>query len=243
MNAAPKGRFQAVLFDFAGTLFMPVSPATMMAAALDRIGLVLEADERERLAAEYARVGIAGGPYPSAVPEALAELYAERDLSAENHRRAYVGLLSQVPAPSAELPEVFYEELLRAESWVAYAEAAMVLDALGAGGITVGLISNVGFDLRPILRGNGFAPLAEHLTMSYEVGVAKPHTDIFAAALRTLGTRGQDTLMVGDNAEADHGGVALGMTTLLLPMTPPGSRHGLEVVLELAGGSARSEAV
>jgi putative hydrolase of the HAD superfamily len=239
---AVNGRFRAVLFDFAGTLFMPVAPETMMTAALERIGLELAAEERDRLAAEYARVGIAGGPYPSEVPEALTELYAQRDLSAENHRRAYVGLLSEVSAPTPELAEVFYEELLRFESWVPYAEAAAVLDALTGAGITVGLISNVGFDLRPILRGNGFAALAERLTLSYEVGVAKPDTDIFAAALRTLGSQAQDTLMVGDNAEADDGGVALGMPTLLLPMTPPGSRHGLEAVLGLAGAGGRSEA-
>jgi putative hydrolase of the HAD superfamily len=179
-------------------------------------------------------VGIAGGPYPSAVPEALAERYAQRDLSAENHRRAYVGLLSQVRGPRAELPEAFYEELLRPESWVAYADAAEVLDGLAAAGVTVGMISNVGFDLRPILRGHGFAALARRLTMSYELGVAKPNPAIFTAALGTLGTRPDETLMVGDNANADGGGVALGMATLLLPMTPPGSRHGLETVLALA---------
>jgi HAD superfamily hydrolase (TIGR01509 family) len=222
------------LFDFAGTLFMPVAPETMMAAALSRIGLQLEPGERDHLAAEYARVGIAGGPYPSEVPQALADLYARRDLSSDNHRRAYVGLLSGVPAPSPELPAAFYEELLRPESWVAYAEAGDVVEALTAAGLTVGLISNVGFDLRPILGGHGFSVLVERLTMSYEVEVAKPHREIFAAALGTLDARPEETLMVGDNPEADGGGLALGMTTLLLPMTPPGSRHGLEGVLALA---------
>ncbi|MEA2213961.1 MAG: hypothetical protein QOF83_3909 [Solirubrobacteraceae bacterium] len=227
-------RFRAVLFDFAGTLFMPVAPETMMSAALERIGLQLGTQERDELAAEYARVGIAGGPYPDEVPEALADLYARRDLSAENHRRAYVGLLSGVPAPSPALAGAFYEELLRPESWVAYAEADTVVDALTGAGLRVGLISNVGFDLRPILRGHGFSVLAERLTMSFEVGVAKPHAEIFAAALGALGVGAQETLMVGDNAEADDGGLALGIATLLLPMTPPGSRHGLEVLLALA---------
>lgn len=220
---------RAVLFDFAGTMFMPVAPADMMATALARLGLSPGREEIERLASGYAAAGIAGGPYPSHVPGELARLYAERDLSAENHRRAYVGLAATVPGPPG-LPETFYDELLRPESWVPYADAVAVAEALSARGITIGMISNVGFDLRPVLRGHGLAGLAERLTMSFEIGSAKPGAEIFRAALRTLGTTAAETLMVGDNAEADIGGLALGMPTLLLPMTPPGSRHGLAVV-------------
>ncbi|MEO6859709.1 MAG: HAD-IA family hydrolase [Solirubrobacteraceae bacterium] len=231
-------RLEAVLFDFAGTLFMPAPPRDMMAAALRELGLRLDQAEIERLAADYARVGIAGGPYPSRVPDALARLYAERDLSAGNHRRAYIGLLAEVAGPDARLPETFYDQLLRPESWVPYAEAAEVVATLEDRGVVTGLISNVGFDLRPILRAHGFASLAECLTMSYEVSAAKPSPEIFRAALATLATKPEQTLMVGDNAEADDGGLALGMPTLLLPMTAPGTRHGLELVLRLAGTPA-----
>jgi HAD superfamily hydrolase (TIGR01509 family) len=227
-------RFKAVLFDFAGTLFMPAAPELMMRGALRRLDLGAERPEIDRLARDYARAGIAGGPYPDHVPEELSPLYAQRDLSPENHRRAYVGLMSQVDGPPG-LPETFYDELLHPESWVPYADAAAVVEALHAQGVVTGVISNVGFGLRPILRGHGLEPLAEHLTMSYEVGATKPDPEIFRAALRSLGTRPEETLVVGDNAEADGGGLALGLVTLLLPMTPPGSDHGLEVVTQLVG--------
>lgn len=229
-------RYAGVLFDFAGTLFMPIGPEQMMAGALARLGLELGPEEVGRLAVAYARAGIAGGPYPAHVPDELATAYAERDLSAANHRRAYVGLAATVGGPP-ELPETFYDELLRAEGWVPYSDALGALDALAAAGVTVGMISNVGLDLRPILRGHGFTTIAERLTLSYELGVTKPSRVIFAAALSTLGTRAEQTLMVGDNASADHGGLALGMATLLLPMTPPGSEHGLDAVLGLVGVS------
>jgi HAD superfamily hydrolase (TIGR01509 family) len=222
----------AVLFDFAGTLFMPVAPREMIAGALGRLGLNPGRHEIERLARDYAQAGIAGGPYPSHVPASLAPLYAQRDLSAANHRRAYVGLAGTVRGP-AELPEAVYDELLRPQSWVPYADALDAVEALGARGITGGVISNVGFDLRPILRDHGFGVLADRLTMSYEVGATKPSPEIFAAALETLGASAAQTLMVGDNAEADDGGLALGIPTLLLPMTPPGSHHGLAVVVSL----------
>jgi FMN phosphatase YigB (HAD superfamily) len=50
------------------------------------------------------------------------------------------------------------------------------------------------------------------------------------------------TLMVGDNAVDDTGGLALGIRTLLLPMSPAGEPHGLDAVLALApaGRAARS---
>jgi putative hydrolase of the HAD superfamily len=223
---------KAVLFDFAGTLFMPAAPEEMIAEALARLGMAPRQDEVQRLAQGYAKAGIAGGPYPSHVPDELARLYAERDLSFENHRRAYVGLASTVEGPS-ELPEAFYDELLLPASWVPYADTAPVVKGLSARGIVAGVISNVGFDLRPILRGHGLAGLAERVTMSYEVEATKPSPEIFRAALQKLGTRPEQTLVVGDNAEVDDGGLALGMPTLLLPMTPPGSNHGLAVVLSL----------
>ena len=227
-------RFRAVLFDFAGTLFMPAPPEVMMQSALRSLDLATEPGTVKRLARDYARAGIAGGPYPDQVPDALAPLYAQRDLSPENHRRAYVGLMSQVAGPPG-LPEAFYAGLLRPENWVPYADVPAVVETLDAQGIVIGVISNVGFDLRPILRGHGLAALAERLTMSFEVGATKPDPAIFRAALGTLGTRPGETLVVGDNAEADDGGLALGMATLLLPMTSPGSEHGLEVVTRLVG--------
>jgi putative hydrolase of the HAD superfamily len=224
-----------VLFDFAGTLFMPAPPEELMAIALARLGLAPGQREVERLAREYGQAGIAGGPYPGHVPDGLSESYAQRDLSAENHRRAYVGLAATVDGPP-ELPEVFYDELLRTESWMPYADAVPVVKAVSARGVVAGVISNVGFDLRPVLRGYGLSGLSERLAMSYEIGATKPSPEIFAAALEMLGTTAEQTLMVGDNPDADQGGLALGMPTLLLPMTPPGSVHGLSVVLSIFEG-------
>ena len=44
--------------------------------------------------------------------------------------------------------------------------------------------------------------------------------------------------MVGDNPQADAGAAVLGMTTLLLPMSPPGAEHGLEHPLGEHGRAA-----
>jgi HAD superfamily hydrolase (TIGR01549 family) len=219
---------RAVLFDFAGTLFMPRSAREMVAAAAD--GPLSETDV-DALARVYERAGMPGGPYPEAVPAALAEAYAARDRGPDEHERAFAGLLQGAGEPEPGFAARVYRQIRAAEGWVPYPDAEPTVSALIADGLRVGIVSNVGFDLRPILRAHGFGALAEHCVLSFEVGATKPDPAIFAAALAVLGTDATDTLMVGDHEEADGGAAALGMPTLILPMTPPGTIHGLKAVL------------
>jgi HAD superfamily hydrolase (TIGR01509 family) len=200
---------------------------------------VLAADDRDGLAAAYLAAGIPGAPYPSQIPDGLADAYARRDLASEAHRRAYVGLFETVAAPAAAagLPDALYDQILTPDGWVAYADARAVVDALARRGLRLGLVSNVGFDIRPILRHHGLEPLARSCTLSYELGVVKPDPAIFRAALAELGTDPAATLMVGDSLDADGGAAALGIHTLILPMTEPGTVHGLAQVLDIVGGA------
>jgi putative hydrolase of the HAD superfamily len=122
---------------------------------------------------------------------------------------------------------------------VPYADAHEVVCELERRRLRVGLISNVGFDIRPILRAHGFAQLARSPTLSYELGVMKPDRRIFEAGLAALGTDASQTLMVGDHQEMDRGGEAIGLRTLILPMTPAGSVHGLTQVLSAVAEDQR----
>jgi putative hydrolase of the HAD superfamily len=176
------------------------------------------------------RAGLPGGPYPAEVPAHLGDIYANRDLSAAAHREAYVGLLSTVAEP---LAEVLYAQVLRPDGWLPYPDARGVVGALRNGGFRLGIVSNVGFDLRPILRRHGFEALAASCTLSYEHGVAKPDAAIFHAAIRSLDAEPSETLMVGDHPVADGAASAIGCRVLLLPMSTPGDVHGLEQVLRL----------
>ena len=162
----------------------------------------------------------------------IAEAYDRRDLSPEGHRYAYTELAKTV---SPEWADAVYEQVARPETWVPYADALAVVGALEQRGIPAGVVSNAGFDIRAILRHHGFAGLADRCTISYEVGVMKPGPEIFLAALERLGTTAQQTLMVGDNEEADGGAAAVGMEVLILPMSPPGEAQGLDAVLRRLG--------
>jgi HAD superfamily hydrolase (TIGR01509 family) len=224
---------EAVLFDFAGTLFMPRGVDELVLAAAQASGFDLSPDDHRRLSNDFMAAGVPGGPYPEGVPGELRAIYERRDLSSEAHRAAYVGLLSTVDQPHDALAEAIYDQILEPGGWVPYADARRTVEQLRARGLRVGLISNVGFDIRPILRAHGFDEQARRCALSFELHAVKPDPEIFRAALRTLEAEPSATLMIGDHESADRGGEALGIRTVILPMTAPGSRHGLDQVFRL----------
>lgn len=227
---------RAVLFDFAGTVLMPLAAPDWVGRAAQAIGLSLSAQQIDALAARYLEAGLPGGPYPDDVPEEVAQMYAVRDLGPDEHRAAYMALLGTAAEPAPGFTEALYELVLEPGGWVAYPDAVPTVTALQAAGLEVGLISNIGYELRPILRAHGLEALAQHATLSCEHRVMKPDRRLFEAALETLGADPEHTLMVGDHATADTGGVVLGMPTLILPMSPPGQAHGLDAVVALVNG-------
>ncbi|WP_414641195.1 HAD family hydrolase [Baekduia sp.] len=225
---------QAVLFDVAGTLTMPAERSGWLSRAAAAVGLTLGADEASALGEELEAAGRPGGPYPATVPPELAAAYAGRDLDPAAHRAAYVGLLSTVVLPHPRLAEALYEDGLDPAGWTAYPDAAPVLASLRARGIRTAAVSNVGFDIRPALAAVGVLEHLDACVLSYEVGAAKPDPAIFRAACAALDSPPHATLMVGDHPSADGGATALGIRTLLLPMSRAGEPHGLDAVLALA---------
>jgi len=76
-------------------------------------------------------------------------------------------------------------------------------------GKPLALITNGPADMqRAAVRVVGLETFFQRILVSgdVDVGVRKPHPRIFAHACAALGTRPEDTLMVGDNPEADLGG-------------------------------------
>jgi HAD superfamily hydrolase (TIGR01549 family) len=227
---------RAVLFDFAGTLFARQAAGREVALAADALGVALSQSECERLGAQFLAAGLPGGPCPASIPEGAEQAYAERDLGPDRHRAAYMALSASIQAP-AGLAERVYERVRTADGWIAYSDAQTTVRALTEMGIALGLVSNVGFDLRPILDAQNMNQLALHASLSFELGVAKPSPAIFQHALADLDTAPEDALMVGDDPIADGGATDLGVRALILPMSPPGARHGLRRVLDLIGAT------
>lgn len=217
---------EAVLFDFAGTLLVPV-PAVEW---LEQV----TGERDDTRAGRYDAAGRPGGPEPTVLPDELAEDYARRDVSPELHARVYTELIAR--EAGFALGRALYEAAIDPAGWTPYPDTAPVLRALREGGVRTAVVSNVGFDLPALFAGHGLAGLIDEFVLSYELGAMKPAAELFQAALDRLGVAPERALMVGDNPRADAGGVDLGIRTLLLPYSPPGRPHGLDAVRALALG-------
>ncbi|MEU3840087.1 HAD-IA family hydrolase [Streptomyces sp. NPDC028635] len=201
----------AVLFDFSGTLFRIESVDTWLRAVLADAGITLPEDELARTVGALEAAGaLPGGPEPQQVPGRLAELWESRDESGAGHRAAYTGLARQVPLPDPGLYDALYERHRTPAAWTPYPDAADVLRALRERGVRIGVVSNIGWDLRPVFRAHGLDAFVDAYVLSYEHGIRKPDPRLFALACAALDAEPARTLMVGDSRHADGGAAALG---------------------------------
>jgi HAD superfamily hydrolase (TIGR01493 family) len=224
---------KACMFDFSGTLFRIESCEDWLRAVLAQEGIAAGEAEIEAAAERLATAGAQpGGARPRQVPPDLARLWAERDLTAKHHRAAFTGL-----SRTAELPwdihDALYARHMTPAAWRPYPDTAEVLGALRERGVPVAVVSNIGWDLRPVFREYGVAGEVAWFVLSFEHEVQKPDPRIFHIACEALGTAPQDALMVGDD-RVDAAAAALGCQVMMVDPLPVTERPGaLRGVLDL----------
>ena len=96
--------------------------------------------------------------------------------------------------------------LTDAIAYVAYPDAADVMDRLRAAGLAIGVVSNWDVSLHDALERIGLAPLVDAVVTSAEAGSSKPEPAIFERAGELLGARPHRMLHVGDDPEGDVDG-------------------------------------
>ena len=228
------GGLDAVLFDFHGTLAMTVDPVAWVTAAAADCGVALDHSRATALADRIATAGgLPGVAKPARVPPQLAEDWADRDLDERAHRRVYIGLADTVATGVMGLAEAIYNRVETPQCWQPYPDALPTLTALYAAGIKVAVVSNIGFDIRPLLDAWGLSPFCEAVVLSYEVGCLKPDPKIFWRACSALGVPPERALMVGDTP-ADAGAVSAGCSALIIASAPVGRSNGLIRAYRLA---------
>jgi putative hydrolase of the HAD superfamily len=232
---------QGCMFDFSGTLLRIEPPESWLRAVLAEAGIELPEAESAAYAQRLSRAGgQPGGASPESVPPALEPLWRERDLSAQHHRAAYTGLAREArlereaDLPWEDLYDALYDRHMEPAAWAPYPDTAEVLGELHGRGIPVAVVSNIGWDLRPVFAAHGLAELVDAFVLSYEFGRQKPDPAIFLAACEALGVAPQDTLMVGDDRKADGGAAALGCPVHFVDHLPAAGRpDALRGVLDL----------
>lgn len=230
----PHRPVEAVLFDFHGTLAQVEDAVSWVRAAADACGRPIAHGPATVLADRLVTAGRAGGPLPRRVPPHLIEYWAERDLYEHAHRAAYTGLAETVATDVDGLPEALYNRGISPAGWLAYTDAVPALTALRAAGVRTAVISNIGFDIRPLLATMGLVDMFDACVLSFELGRCKPDPAIFRAACTALGVDPERALMVGDTA-ADAAATAIGCAAYIVPAAGPGAPNGLSAVAALAG--------
>lgn len=218
----PVPAVRAVLFDFSNTLFQMIDVRTWLTRVAVTTGRGLDVDSA------LAEVASAG-----AQPDVI-EAQRGRDLSDRAHREAMRAWFSQVPA-LAGIEDAAVDVLRAPDSWVPYPDAAEVLSELAARGVPVGVVSDIGWDIRAHAAHAGIAELIGSWTLSCELGTEKPDPALFRAACASLGADPRATLMVGDTPARDGGAVAVGCRAFLLPTEHRLGERGLRAVLDLVG--------
>jgi HAD superfamily hydrolase (TIGR01509 family) len=119
------------------------------------------------------------------------------------------------------------------DSWVPYGDTGGFLRALADRGVPVGVVSDIGWDIRGHARAAGLEDLVGTWVLSCEEGVEKPAPVLFRTACARLGVDPRRTLMVGDNPVRDGGAVAAGLRALVLASEQRDGDRGLGDVLAL----------
>lgn len=194
---------QVIFFDAVGTLFgVQGSVGHVYADIAQKYGVTAAPQTLNQ--AFGAAFRDAGNPaFPGVAPSQLPthEYHWWRHVAIGTFRQA--GVLSQFDDFDAFFDDLF-QHFATAAPWYLYDDTLPTLAQLRSHGITLGVVSNFDSRLHQVLSELGLATYFSSVTISTEVGAAKPDTLIFECALAKHGSHATQAWHVGDSLEEDY---------------------------------------
>jgi HAD superfamily hydrolase (TIGR01509 family) len=218
---APVPPVEAVLCDFSNTLFRMIGTDEWLRRIAADTGRPLDDP-----AAVLADLDAA-----AAEPE-VAAAQVGRDLDADAHLHAMRTWFARVPY-LAGIEDAAQARVVAEDSWVPYPDTGPFLRSLAERGVPVGVVSDIGWDIRGHARAAGLDTLVGSWVLSCEEGREKPAPELFRTACARLGVEPRRTVMVGDNPARDGGAVAAGLRAFVLASEQRDGDRGLAAVLPL----------
>ena len=214
--------FDAVIFDWRGTLVTTLTGDEWVALALAAVGLSADAvrpvvDAIEAANGEGDRLDAPGV-----------------DSDASLHRATFMEVFSDAGL-QPDLAEALYALDADPRHNPFAGDVAVTFRALRQAGLRIAVLSDIHFDLRPVFADAGLLDHVDTFTLSCEQGVQKPDPLMFTRTAEALGIEPARCLMVGDRSRPDGPAVEQGMTTLLLPPLRSTAHRRLHHVLALCG--------
>ena len=218
------GSFDAVLFDFGHTLFDSVPASQHCRRYEDAHGVTVD---DEAFAVLWREIQAR-----SRTPDELAK---GRDLNPELHEACWVSLFAPLDELAPGLAGFVYAADVSAAGWRPYPDAQFVMQQVKEWGLSIGVVSNTGWDIRAVFRHYQLDQYVDGFVLSCDHGVVKPDVALFEIAIAELGVAPERTLMVGDHPVADAAPAEVGVTCLILPRIDRTERPALGTVLALTG--------
>ncbi|MEG4070497.1 HAD-IA family hydrolase [Microcoleus sp. Pol11C2] len=109
----------------------------------------------------------------------------------------------------SDFPNFFaqlYAHFATAEPWFVYPDVLPALNKWQQQGIELAVVSNFDSRIYPVLKALNLAEYFTSVTISTEVGAAKPDSQIFTAALQKHNCTAENVLHIGDSFKADYCG-------------------------------------
>lgn len=97
-----------------------------------------------------------------------------------------------------------YDHFATADPWFIYPDVRSALERWRRMGIQLGVLSNFDSRLYSVLQALGLESYFQSVTISTEVGFAKPDARIFAIALQKHGCSAERAWHIGDSLEEDY---------------------------------------
>ncbi len=212
---------KVVFFDAAGTLFhVRGSVGQIYANAARPFGICADPERLQQSFINAFRAASAQG-FPAERAHDLRA--AERSWWMSVVRGAFGAEM-----PEQVLPDYFSTvfELFRGpEAWVLYPDSTSTLEDLRSRGYRLGVISNFDSRLHDVLSNLGINAFFDRVTLSWQLGIAKPDAGIFRCALEAMAVEGSEAAHVGDSVEEDVvGALNAGLGAFLLDRN---GRHGV----------------
>jgi putative hydrolase of the HAD superfamily len=198
-------RPKVIFLDAVGTLFgVKGSVGEVYAAQAQRFGVEVSATTLNQAfwqSFKAAPPPIFPGTEPEEIP--LCELEWWRFIAVRTFQQA--GVLQQFQDFSAFFTGL-YNYFATAEPWFIYPDVLPALEQWRNLGIELGILSNFDSRLYSVLQALELADFFQSVTISTQVGIAKPDPEIFAIGLHKHDCPSEAAWHVGDSIAEDYQG-------------------------------------
>jgi putative hydrolase of the HAD superfamily len=196
------GRPGAIFLDAVGTLFgVRGSVGEIYSECAARVGAIVPPERLQR-AFLQCFVAAPAPAFPGLDPQAIPQAEYTYWYEITQQTFAQAGGLPQISDFTAFFSQV-YETFATADPWELYPDVLPVLEHWQAQGIPVGVISNFDSRLYQVLDALELSDFVKTVTISTQVGAAKPQREIFQAAWHAQGQPEPPLWHIGDSWAAD----------------------------------------